>query len=114
MVDHCRAVFDRVNDLLTELHQLRHHTSPGISESYSSVLIAKSMNLNGKNIRDYIKDKLNADQRKVNSIMPDVKVNFDMIETSIQTNLTKAADELTDIILARILSSISEQLINLN
>ena len=110
MVDHCKAVFDRVNDILTELHQLRHHVSAGTSETYTSVLIAKYMTLNGKNVREYIKDKLIVEQKKIQGIMPEVKVNLDMIETTAQMNLNKAADELTDIILARMLSDVSQQL----
>jgi len=110
MIDHCKAVFDRVNDILTELHQLRHHVSAGTSETYTSVLIAKYMTLNGKNVREYIKDKLIVEQKKIQGIMPEVKVNLDMIETTAQMNLNKAADELTDIILARMLSDVSQQL----
>jgi hypothetical protein len=109
-IDHCRAVYDRVNELLTELHTLRHASSI-INESYTSILLAKNMIINENNIKNYIKEKLLIEQKKVYGILPEIKVDvLSEIESTLQSNLNKAADELTDIILARMLNDISQQL----
>jgi len=116
---HNKIVFDRVNEVLTEIHALRFGSrGHGPPATYNKRMIAQNMPLKRDIIYELVKDRLRPHSLKSNTItledgttvvqsssmLDNVKITaLDSLRDEIQANLLDTAEYITDVILARML-----------
>lgn len=113
----------RVNEILSQLHNLRHGGKSNSSIPFHQRMLAQNLPLNKKVLLDYIKQKLNSskyddgtNKRNENqppvSIIEKVQVNaLDNIREEIQSSLLETADNITTILLSRLIVDISNSIV---
>lgn len=111
-----KSVFDLCNDILSELHRLRHYVKapkPVFSEkSFAERILAESLPLTTSTVAQYVMDKLKKVQASKSDVILSKRPPDSLVDVSRATEefvkqynfmAEQSIDETTDILMARLL-----------